>query len=297
MPRSPRLSHPVLFYADEDEFIAGTVPFLRRGIENDEVVFVAARPDYLESVRVELGSDASAAIWKNTHVWHSHHASRLRAFYELVSGAPRGARLRLVGEPVWPERPEEVREWQRYESALNAVLAPFPVSLLCLYDAASLDPEIVETAGRTHPGDRYEEPDSFLRAHRADPSSPPRTAEVVEQVRDPAPARGLALDRAIRAGVDPDAAVGLSIAVNEILTNALLHGGGDARLSLWREGASFVCQVEDEGPGIADPLAGYRPPAHRTGGRGLWLARQLVDLMEILPVEVGAAVRLCVPVG
>ncbi|HEX6262498.1 MAG TPA: anti-sigma factor RsbA family regulatory protein, partial [Actinomycetota bacterium] len=274
MRRSPRLSHPVLLYGDEEEFVAGTVPFVRRGIENDEVVFVAARPDYLDTVRAELGADASAATWKDTHVWHPHHASRLRAVHELVSGAPRGSRLRLVGEPIWPERPEEVLEWQRFESALNAVLAPFPASLLCLYDAGSLDPGILETAGRTHPGAGYEEPETFLRAHRGEPFPPPRSAEVVEHVRDPAWARGLALDRAIRAGVGGDAAVGLSIAVNEVLMNALLHGGGEASLSMWEEGASFVCQVEDEGPGIADPLAGYRPPANRTGGRGLWIARQ-----------------------
>lgn len=75
-----------------------------------------------------------------------------------------------------------------------------------------------------------------------------------------------------------------------------MHGGGEARLSTWTEGDRFICHVEDAGVGIADPLAGYRPPGARVSGRGLWLARQLVDLMEILPRERGAAIRLHAPV-
>lgn len=84
----------------------------------------------------------------------------------------------------------------------------------------------------------------------------------------------------------------LSVAAAEVLTNAILYGGGEARLSIWAEGGRIICQVEDAGRGIEDPLVGYRPPGGRTGGRGLWLARQMVDLLEILPSARGATVRL-----
>lgn len=199
-------------------------------------------------------------------------------------GAPHGTAFRLVGEPVWPSGPpEQVREWQRYESALNAILAPFPVSLLCLYDAGALDPAILVTARRTHPwieSDRratasedFEAPEAFLRRWRGEGSPPPASADVVAQVSDLGAARGLVLARAMAAGVDPEVSVALSIAANEVLTNALVHGGGDARLSIWAEGDRFLCQVEDEGEGIEDPLAGYRPPGDGSGRRGLWLAR------------------------
>lgn len=307
MPRSGRLAHPALLYADAGEFVEGMVPFLRAGIENDETVFVAARADYLDAVRDELGADAVAARWADTRIWHPHHASRLRAFYELISGSPEGTRFRLVGEPIWPEHPEHVREWQRYESALNAILAPFAVSLLCLYDASALEPSVLETARRTHPwveigrigsaSDTFEEPGAFLRRWSAEPTAPPVPAEVVDRNDDLARARGHILDRAIAAGVDPGTAVALSIAANEVLTNALVHGGGEARLSIWAEDGRFICQVEDAGVGIEDPIAGYRPPGGGIGGRGLWLARQLVDLMEILPSERGATIRLHAPVA
>ena len=53
---------------------------------------------------------------------------------------------------MWHEgRPELILEWTRYESVLNTVLAPFPVSLVCTYDTSRLDPVIVANARRTHP--------------------------------------------------------------------------------------------------------------------------------------------------
>lgn len=305
MPRSATLDHPALLYEGVDGFVEGVGRHVREGIELGETAFVAARPDYLDVVRDELGEDAAEVRWEDATSWHPHHASRLRALYELIAGAPEGTRFRLVAEPVWPERREDVREWQRYESVLNAVLAPFPVSLLCLYDASTLDPSVLEIAGRTHPmvgpaamhPGPYEQPEAFLRRRSAKTSRPPPGAEVAESVEDLAAVRGLVLDRAMRAGVDPEDAAALSIATNEVLTNALIHGGGEARLTLWARDGRFVCQVEDEGRGISDPLAGYRPPGRTSGGRGLWLARQLVELMEILPAERGTTIRLYATLG
>jgi hypothetical protein len=36
---------------------------------------------------------------------HPHRASRLRAFHEIVTKQLAKSKLRLVGEPVWPEAP------------------------------------------------------------------------------------------------------------------------------------------------------------------------------------------------
>src|SRR5947207_15222701 len=42
------------------------------------------------------------------------------------------------------------------------------------------------------------------------------------------------------------------MAVNEIITNAVLHGGGRGRLRLWRGERQLICEVSDRGPGIPD---------------------------------------------
>lgn len=66
------------------------------------------------------------------------------------------------------------------------------------------------------------------------------------------------------------------IAVTEIVSNAIEHGGGRGRVGLWAVGGELVCEVADEGRGVADLQAGSRPPSvSAQGGYGLWLARSL----------------------
>ena len=49
---------------------------------------------------------------------------------------------------------------------------------------------------------------------------------------------------------------------------------------------------------IADPLVGRQTPSpERAGGRGLWLANQLCDLVQIRSGASGTVVRLHVPLG
>ena len=85
------------------------------------------------------------------------------------------------------------------------------------------------------------------------------------------------------------------VAVNEIVTNAIAHGGGHGHLRLWSDGGHFHCQVVDNGPGIP---AGYQipqpPHIFATSGRGLWLAQQFCNL-EIQTGQHGTTANLSTP--
>jgi len=86
---------------------------------------------------------------------------------------------------------------------------------------------------------------------------------------------------------------GLIIAVSEIATNGIVHGGGEVMLRAWREDQRLVIEVRDEGMGFADPLAGYCPPRpEEPCGRGLWMARQLCHLVQVRSGPEGTIVRL-----
>ncbi|MGC4806853.1 ATP-binding protein [Micromonospora sp. DT233] len=70
------------------------------------------------------------------------------------------------------------------------------------------------------------------------------------------------------------------LAVHELVTNVVRHGGGSGRLRLCRQGDRLTCEVTDDGPGLdAVPVA--LPAPNQVGHRGLWLAQQLTDGLEI----------------
>jgi hypothetical protein len=61
---------------------------------------------------------------------------------------------------------------------------------------------------------------------------------------------------------------------------------------LLRDGSGVICEVCDKGR-IVDPLAGRRRPSiNAAGGRGLWIANQLCDLVQLRTFAGGGVVRL-----
>jgi anti-sigma regulatory factor (Ser/Thr protein kinase) len=83
-------------------------------------------------------------------------------------------------------------------------------------------------------------------------------------------------------------------AVNEVMTNAVRHGGGGGELRLWGDDA-IVCEVSDRGRGF--PASAYldrreRPAATPTGGMGLWIAQQISDSLTIESGPGGTTVRI-----
>jgi len=230
---------------------------------------------------------------------------RLGAFHQFVldslsSGA---GRVRLVGEPAWPAGPPEmIREWHRYESALNEALRSFPVTLVCTYPTGRIDAAIASGALRTHPMVRngklraspdFVEPADFLRIEASVDLEPPSGTVAMGDPSDLVRARRFVMNRATEAGLPPDRVYDLTVAVSEILTNAMRHGSSPTALWAWTDEDRLLCQVEDRGPGGVHPLAGYLPPPRGPEeGRGLWIARQLADLVETVSGPGGTIVRL-----
>ena len=105
--------------------------------------------------------------------------------------------------------------------------------------------------------------------------------------------RDLVRTCATAAGLPPARVAEIVLAAHEIAVNALTHGHGEGSVRLWNDGDELVCEIEDHGPGIADSRAGLLPPdPTRSHGRGLWIARQLCEAVEIESADPGARVRL-----
>jgi anti-sigma regulatory factor (Ser/Thr protein kinase) len=298
--------HEALFYAGRDDFVHRTGAFLRDAVETEEPALVVVDAAKIALLREELGDAAAGVQFADMAEVGANPARIIPAWREFVTrSAPTGRRLRGIGEPIWPERTAaELAECERHESLLNVAFAGSPSWwLLCPYDTEALDPAVVEEARRTHPfvrenGVGRESADyyglSAIGAPFAEPlPEPPSSALELAFGDGPLEALRWLVGRAAdEAGLDPSRAADFVLAVHELATNTVRHGGGRGTLRLWREPDALICEISDAGR-LDQPLAGReRPLAGQPGGRGLWLVNHLSDLAQIRCFEAGSVVRL-----
>jgi anti-sigma regulatory factor (Ser/Thr protein kinase) len=104
--------------------------------------------------------------------------------------------------------------------------------------------------------------------------------------------RALVLQHAKEAGLPESRANDLVLAVSEVAANTLRHTQSSGTLTFWRDQDEVVCEVRDGGT-ITDPLAGRnRPAPDASGGHGLWLVRQVCDLVELNSDASGTTIRM-----
>lgn len=293
--------HEALIYADAAEYLAGTVPFLRAALEGEEPTLVAVGEAQTDWIAGELGPETSEVRFLNMQEVGRNPALIISLWREFVDEGG-GRSVRGIGEPVWAERsPAALEECRRHEALLNIAFAPAPAwNLLCPYDAGSLGDEVLEKVDHSHRcvlhDGRAEQSDSFdLEPDCFSGELPPPTAtpEILDfGLRELSDVRQRAAAAAERAGMDSLGVADIVTATSELAANSVMHGGGNGTLRLWQEGPSLVVEVEDRGR-IEEPLVGrLRPGIAQEGGRGLWLANQLCDLVQIRSGDAGTAVRL-----
>ncbi|MEV0804808.1 ATP-binding protein [Micromonospora sp. NPDC050200] len=96
------------------------------------------------------------------------------------------------------------------------------------------------------------------------------------------------------AGLVGDEGYDFVLAVHELATNAVRHGGGHGHVDLRRRDDVLICEISDHGAATGS-LPVRLPAVDVAGGRGLWLAHQLSDglLLTRGPHGVTATVTAC----
>ncbi len=104
--------------------------------------------------------------------------------------------------------------------------------------------------------------------------------------------RLLVLKQAREAGLTEARVNDLVLAVSEVAANTLRHTQSSGTLAIWHNDDEIVCEIRDSGT-IADPRAGENKPAPgASGGHGLWLVRQVCDLVELTSNGNGTTIRM-----
>src|SRR4051794_37489331 len=146
--------HEAFLYRDPEEFLRGTLEFVRGGVEADEPVFVVLNAEKIARLREALGEDAHRVLFADMAEVGANPARIIAAWHDFVDAhGASGRPIRGIGEPIWAGRSDsELAECHRHEELLNLAFADTPAfRLLCPYDVSALDPSVVEEAERTHP--------------------------------------------------------------------------------------------------------------------------------------------------
>jgi anti-sigma regulatory factor (Ser/Thr protein kinase) len=298
--------HEVAFYDGVGDLVRTVVPFVREGVARREPVLVAMAPARLEVVERALGADAVRVDFVDMTELGANPACIIPEWRRFLEDTADQGVVRGVGEPVWAGRREvELREAALHEALLNLAFDSGPSwRLLCPYDVSSLPHDVVADARRNHPqvhaglaGDGrvvgYAGHEHARRAFAAPLPPLPADALVHRFSRvDISGVRRLVRELALEQGLAPGRVDDLMLAAHELATNSVIHGGGYGDLAIWREPGALAVEVHDEG-WIEDPLVGQcLLDLQAETGRGIWMANQLCDLVQVRSGAGGTQVRL-----
>jgi anti-sigma regulatory factor (Ser/Thr protein kinase) len=293
--------HPALLYRGLEDYLSGTLPFIRAGLDSKEPVAVAVPGPNLAVLRSELGDDADRVrLLDMARVGRNPGRIIPGVLRSFADTHPEG-RVRIIGEPIWPGRTEvEYPACVQHEALINLAFGGRAVTILCPYDAERLPAQVLADAEATHPvletgGRRWAStvyaPQRIIDAHNSPlprPPGVPWSGFASQTLIEP---RRAAVAEALRAGLPADRIADLELAVSELATNSVVHGGGCGEFAVWCEDGRLVLEVRDRGR-LADSLAGRLPAAPASpGGRGLLIVNLVADLVRVHCGVEGTAIR------
>jgi hypothetical protein len=293
--------HEAVLYRGDEDFLAGTVSFVLEGVAAGQPVMVAIRGSKLPALREALGpAEAEVHFVDMTELGHNP-ARIIPGWRRFLDEHCRGERpVRGVGEPIWAgRRPTEVLEAQLHEALLNVAVEPdTPMWLRCPYDVSSLTEAQLAEAARSHPimvesgglrGSRsYGGMQHVEDLFGGDLREPDRPTDGMALPAGAADVAALICRHTTAAGLDSERSSGLSLAIRE-LTAAAVPG---RTLRVWVEPGALICEVRDPEP-VDDPMAGrVQPRGAEPDPRGLWLANQMCDLVQVRSTPEGSTVRV-----
>jgi len=298
--------HEAWFYEGDDEFLDRAASFVDEGVRAREPVLVVVDRRKIKALRAAIGPGARGVAYADMEVVGHNPAHIIPAWRRFLSDHDSGAAVRGIGQPIYPARAgAELVECHVHEALLNRAFDDVTRDfwLLCPYDASALAPSVVDTARATHPyvtdGDGPHERGCFDGHACIDsalelPLPPVPSSAFVHPFSGGALAdlRAAAAEFAAGAGLSPLRVDDFVLGIHEVAANSICHGPGRGTLSLWSESDRLLAEVHDAGR-IADPMVGrVEPSAVECSGRGLWIANQLFDLVQIRSTASGAVVRM-----
>ncbi|MFG3701069.1 anti-sigma factor RsbA family regulatory protein [Micromonospora sp. NPDC047620] len=143
--------HEGLFYRDPGELLAGTVPFITSGLAAAEPVLVAMPGANLWLLRAAVGA-MDGVRWADMTEAGRNPGRIIPWVLQAFIDEHAGRRVRIIGEPIWAGRSDtEYPACAQHEALINMAFAGRDATILCPYDVAGLDDDVLTDACATHP--------------------------------------------------------------------------------------------------------------------------------------------------
>ncbi len=305
-PLQPALQHVVGFYASETHLVAQITGLIRAARDRGEPVVLGVHTYTWEAVGEALGclTGVLPLVHPEGPEGRSGQtlvASRARELRRLI--AESGPATVITQHRSGFDGPDG-RFWTELDAAVNIALWDLPVQATCFFPEMPTHRAVLHGARRNHPmvlvGDElhynpdHRRPYDVLAESPVPPPpdlGPPDMRMTFDgwQLRE---VRAMIERSMLGANYDRERAEDVSLAVNEVATNAVEHGAGESHICVWSGAREYVFEVHDRGV-LAELLPGLRPPhpAERRR-RGLWIARQLCDSLHVWADATGTHVRI-----
>jgi len=301
-----RLEHRAAIYSALPNLLHLVLSQVQAAADRGEPVALIVEPDVEREVRARFGAAAGlmilpppeAAARGSGQTVATHLARELRE----LAGVTGRVSFVMQHEPRLDGT--DGAYWTELDAAVNVALADLPITMTCLFPAIAMQPEIDRAVRWNHPqliesglpltNPDHLPPDEVIAAAPAPPLPQlgPAQQRLVFTPWELHAVRAAVADVARRVSLDEQRAEDLVIAVNEIATNAVEYGAGDAEVLLWASLDGLICEVHNTGH-LTQPLPGLQPPhPGDPRGRGIWIARQLCDLLHIWNDRDGTHVRI-----
>jgi hypothetical protein len=314
--RGGQFDHRALIIDTDNTIKHLLVPQIRRSIIAQEPVLLVVGTDTATIIRDELGRDAEALQWSPMNGFYQRLGFTYSKFLRYVREQhSREQVVHVIAEPDVITEPDAAVDraaaYMGYESMANDVFAGYRCTITCVWHSRDHPASIIDEVRKVHPrevctrsvveNDGYQPPGDYLsRREHGTMTAIPALDDIdidiiVWHPDEVAACRAAIAEWATRHNFVPAAARQVVASANEVLHNGLRHGRPPVRARAWRQGATLIIHVDDHGGSSIPARVGYRPPVGPTDSAGLWMARQLADVL-ITHTDAGrTAVRMYFP--
>ena len=311
---APDTLHAAVAYESDQDLRTRIMPFLMDGLARREKVVAVVPQRTGEILGAALGSGAMMVQWGLPGLSY-HHLGRatetIRNYLADRRAAGDPARLLTENDVDGGIRgPGRMAGYLRSESAAEGLYGSHGVPWLCLYDRRHYSPGILADAERVHPhlldergepvlNKDYVDPATYLSAHPGPVSVVPAEVTLdleLTHLNDLGELRRQAGDAAAALGLAPFDVRLAEVAAGEVIANAFRHGVTPGRLRVWRDADAVLIRVDSAGPGAGVAVSGFSPPDLAAGsGAGLWVTRQIADVVHVETRRDGTSVEMQFP--